>query len=166
MAEQYVSEIRLFPFNFAPKGWASCDGQLLPIAQNQELFSLLGTNYGGDGQTNFALPDLRGAVGLHGGGSPTVGTKGGAAQVALTLAQIPSHTHAVTASSNPASVADPSNAYWAATSQAAYASTSSQSVLAPQAIANMGGGQGHENMGPYLALNYCIALTGIYPSRS
>lgn len=168
MAEPFLSEIRIMSFNFAPKGWAQCNGQLLPIVQNQALFSLLGTNFGGDGRTNFALPDYRGRVPIHVGAGHTLGEKAGQQAVTLTIANLPSHTHTMMASqtqgdkSNPRPFnvptvfgADPGNAYGPAQNLTA---------LNPATVGNVGGSQSHLNMQPYLVLNFCIALQGIFPS--
>jgi microcystin-dependent protein len=164
MAEPFLSEIRLFSFNFAPKGWALCDGQLLPINQNQALFSLLGTTYGGNGTTNFALPNLQGRVPIHQGNSFTLGEAGGESVHTLIVNEMPDHTHGVKASSNPAGTSDPAGAFWAQAALLAYSSKSNVG-MAPQAIANAGGSQPHENMPPYLVINFCIALQGIFPSQ-
>ena len=165
MTEPFLGEIKIFSFNFAPRGWASCDGQLLPINQNQALFSLLGTMYGGDGRTTFGLPDLRGCTPIHFSGGFTQGEAGGEQTHILAASEMPSHTHSVTASSNDASTPNPNNAYWALTASAAY-SSSANSSMAPQAVSSVGASQPHNNMSPYLALNICIALQGIFPSRN
>ncbi len=164
MATPFLGEIKIFTFNFAPRGWALCNGQILPINQNQALFSLLGTTYGGNGQTTFALPNLQGRMPVHVGGGIPLGQSGGAETETLLPAQMPGHSHAVKCSSNAGSATDPSNAYWAVTPGSAYGAAPN-AAMAPQAIAATGGGQPHNNMPPYLALNFCIALQGIFPAR-
>jgi len=171
MAEPYLSEIRIFSFNFAPKGWAFCNGQLLPINQNQALFALLGTSFGGNGQTNFALPNLQGRVPIHTGGSyPNVGNSVGEVAHTLTQAEMPQHAHTVMGTTSPASSPTPGGNLFAAvdpsTFQNAYAPASNLAALAPGTVTNAGGSQPHENMMPYLVLNFCIALQGIFPSRN
>jgi microcystin-dependent protein len=165
MSTPYLSEIRVFSFGFPPKGWALCNGQLLPINQNTALFSLLGTTYGGNGTTNFALPNLQGSVPLHMGNGFNLGQVGGESSVTLNSGQIPSHTHVPVASSNTASATDPSSAFWANSSNPAYAN-STDVQFAPQAIGSAGQNQAHQNMSPYLVLLFCIALQGIFPSRN
>ena len=165
MSEPFLGEIKIFTFDFAPKGWALCNGQLLPIAQNQALFSLLGTMYGGDGRVTFALPNLQGRTPIHLGNNFTQGEAGGEPAHTLAVSEMPGHTHTVTASSNVASTTDPSNAYWALTASAAY-SGSANTAMAPQAVSSVGGSQAHNNISPYLTLNFCIALQGIFPSRN
>lgn len=165
MAEPFVSQINLFSFNFAPRGWAQCAGQLLPINQNQALFSLLGTTYGGNGTTNFALPDLRGRVPVGFGNGVTLGERAGAETVTLTSAQMPTHNHAVSASSAAPAVGSPTGNTWATGGSAAYASTTN-TAMSPLALTNAGGNQPHENRAPSLTLNFCIALQGIFPSRN
>lgn len=175
MADPFVAEIRIFPFNFAPKGWAWCDGQLLPLSQNTALFSLLGTTYGGNGQSNFALPDLQGRAPMHPGQGPglslhDLGESGGAETVTLLESEIPSHSHTLTASGDPGDVNAPSAARSLARSTGgfAYQSNSSSSLvpLAPSAASPAGGGQPHNNMQPYLAFYFCIALQGVFPPRT
>ncbi len=172
MSEPFVGEIRVFGFNFPPIGWSSCAGQLLPISQNTALFSILGTNFGGDGRTNFALPNFQGKVPLHvgtgNGLSPRViGETGGVAQVTLSVAQMPAHTHAVNCNSGSGTSYGPANNVWASNAGGAneYAATAN-AAMAANALSAAGGGQPHNNLQPYLALNFCIALQGIYPSRS
>lgn len=165
MSDPFIGEIQVFPFGFAPRGWAQCNGQLLPINQYQTLFSLLGTMYGGNGQTNFALPDLRGRVPLSVGAGLTQGERGGEEMHTLSVYELPAHTHAAIASSTPPSTPSPSGAAWANMGADAYAA-SANVQMAGNAIAPTGGGQPHENRSPYLTLNFCIALVGIYPSRS
>ncbi|MDM7855481.1 phage tail protein [Cellulomonas alba] len=165
MSEQYLGEIRLMAFNFPPKGWAFCNGAILSIQQNQALFSLLGTTYGGNGQTTFALPDLRGRVPVHASGQFTLGQVGGTEQVTLTQNELPPHTHAAQAVPAQATTADPTNAVWAATAAPHYAA-GAQSVMAASAVAPVGGTQPHPNMPPYLTVSFAISLQGIYPSRN
>jgi microcystin-dependent protein len=164
MAEPFLSELRIFSFVFAPKGWAQCNGQLLPINQNQALFSLLGTTYGGNGQTNFALPDLRGRVPHHEGSGHTLGEKAGSEFVTLTQSQLPAHNHVVNASSAVADAIDPTGSVWGNSGKTNYTNDAPNSVMSPNTIANVGGSQAHENRTPFLVLNICIALQGIFPS--
>jgi microcystin-dependent protein len=163
MAEPFLSEVRMMSFVFAPKGWALCNGQLLPINQNQALFSLLGTTFGGDGRVNFALPDLRGRVPIHVGSGHTLGERGGEAAHTLTIAELPTHTHVAQASSSNASVAVPTGNVMASTSNG-YAPASNLTALLPNTIGSVGGSQAHLNMQPFLTLSFCIALQGIFPS--
>jgi len=164
MAEPFLSEIRIFSFQFAPKGWAMCNGQLLPINQNQALFSLLGTTYGGDGRVNFALPDLRARVPIHVGPSYSLGQRGGENAHTLSVSELPEHTHVVSGSSNNGTTNLPNNAVLANNSSNTYANASNLIALQPQSISNVGGSQAHLNMQPFLILNFCIALQGIFPS--
>ncbi|UUZ92547.1 tail fiber protein [Paenibacillus sp. P25] len=164
MSEAYIGEIRMFSFNFPPKGWALCNGQILPISQNQALFSLLGTTYGGNGTTTFALPDLRGRAPVHVSGNITLGQRAGEETHTLTAGEMPAHTHAVIGSTSPATVANPANQLWAAPTASAYGTTPNASLV-PNALKSAGGGQAHNNMQPYLVMNYCICLSGLYPSR-
>lgn len=166
MADPYLSELRIFSFSFAPKNWALCNGQILPINQNQALFSLLGTTYGGDGRTTFALPNLQGRVPVHVGNGLTLGQPGGEQAHTLTVNEMPAHTHQALASTNGPTVTAPTNNFWASnTGFTPYGSTG-DIAMSPSAISNVGGGQAHENMSPYLTLNICIALIGIFPSRN
>ncbi|MDQ3927758.1 MAG: tail fiber protein [Chloroflexota bacterium] len=167
-----MGEIALFPYNFAPLGWALCNGQLLSISTNTALFSLLGTTYGGNGQTTFALPDLRGRVPMSSGQGPglsnyQLGQTGGSESVTLIQSQMPAHTHSVSAATGAGTSASPDGKVWAASSARdnLYAVTPN-TTMAAQAVGAAGGNQPHDNTQPYLTLNYCIALEGIYPSRS
>jgi|ERR1043166_7022541 microcystin-dependent protein len=165
MPDPFLGEIKLVSFNFPPKGWALCNGQLLAINQNQALFSLLGTTYGGNGQTTFALPDLRGRVPIHMGGGFSQGQVGGEEAHTLSISELPQHTHPAIASSNAADQAQPTNNFWANGNQAAYASTPT-ATMNPTCVSSIGGSQPHTNLSPYLTLNYVIALQGIFPSRN
>src|SRR5262245_55571580 len=159
MAEPFLSEIRIFSFGFAPKGWALCNGQLLPINQNQALFSLLGTTFGGDGRVNFALPNLQGRVPIHVGNGHIVGEQGGVPAVTLSIAQLPTHTHVANASSAAASAAIPINTTVLAQSQfEIYRAPTSLGTMKPATVGNVGGSQAHLNMQPFLVLNFSIAL--------
>jgi microcystin-dependent protein len=166
MAEPFLSEIRLMSFEFAPKGWALCNGQLLPINQNQALFSLLGTTFGGDGRVNFALPDLRGRVPIHVGNGHTLGERGGEQAHTLSIAEIPEHTHFAQAANTNATTAVPSSSLTLANSvnYEAYRSATSLVSLNAATVSNVGGSQAHLNMQPFLTLNFTIALQGIFPS--
>ncbi|MDQ1523715.1 MAG: hypothetical protein QOG00_2281 [Pyrinomonadaceae bacterium] len=168
MSEPFLSEIRIMSFNFAPKGWAQCNGQLLPINQNQPLFSLLGTTYGGDGRVNFALPDLRGRTPIHEGSGHTLGERGGEQAHTLTIAELPMHAHVANATSIPATTNTPGTSLLLAqsTSSQLYGAPSNLTAMAPNAIANVGGSQAHLNMQPFLTLTFCIALQGIFPSQN
>lgn len=168
MAEPFLSEIRLMSFNFAPKGWALCNGQLLPINQNQALFSLLGTTYGGDGRVNFALPDLRGRVPIHAGSGHTLGERAGEAAHTVTISELPTHPHTPSATGNQASTNTPANNLVLAASTASqlYGPPADLVAMAPNSLANVGGSQAHPNMQPYLTVSFCIALQGIFPSRN
>jgi microcystin-dependent protein len=168
VAEPFLGEIRCFSFAFPPKGWALCDGQLLPINQNAALFSLLGTQYGGNGTTTFALPNLEGRSPVHAGGSEgyAVGQQIGVETVGLSLAQVPAHSHPAYASSSAASASSPSGNLWAANGHTAWSEVAPDAQLGPGAIAVAGSSQAHDNRSPFLVLNYCVALQGIFPSRT
>jgi len=167
MSQPYVGEIRIFGFNFVPAGWAYCNGAILPISENDTLFNLIGTTYGGDGQTTFALPDLRGRAGVHQGNGYTLAETSGVEATTLTLNQIPAHTHAVTANSNPANTDNPAGAYPANTAAGGNSySNGANATMNAGMLALAGSGLPHNNLQPYLTLNYCISLFGIFPSQS
>jgi microcystin-dependent protein len=168
MAEPFLSEIRIMSFGFAPKGWAMCNGQLLPINQNQPLFSLLGTTFGGDGRVNFALPDLRARVPIHVGGGHTLGERGGEQAHTLSISELPAHIHTLNATSTGAAQPVPTGAVLAtsAATDPIYGSVAALVAMGPTSITNTGGSQAHMNMQPYLVLTFCIALQGIFPSPS
>jgi microcystin-dependent protein len=173
VSDQFVAEIRVFGFNFAPTGWAQCNGQLLPISQNTALFSLLGTTYGGDGKTTFALPDLQGNAAMQQGQGQglslrDLGEIGGTEAVTLLVSEMPAHTHSLMAAAEPANAQIPSPALCLTRSAGGNAystTTTSLQNMALQAIAPAGGGLPHNNLQPYLTLNYCIALQGVFPQR-
>ena len=166
MAEPFLSEIRIFSFSYAPRGWAMCNGQLLPINQNQPLFSLLGTRYGGNGQTNFALPDLRARVPMH-FNTHTLGERGGEQAHTLTISELPLHIHATMASNNVGNVDDPAgNLLGNSAPNTLFGPTQSLQAFSPGTVTSVGGSQAHNNMMPYLVLNFCIALQGIFPSQN
>jgi microcystin-dependent protein len=165
MAEPFLSEIRIMSFVFAPKGWALCNGQLLPINQNQALFSLLGTTYGGDGRVNFALPDLRGRVPIHMGSGHTLGERGGEQAHTLSISEIPTHTHVLQASNANAGTNTPTGNSLAKTT-AVYTGAANLVSLNAGSVTNVGGSQAHLNMQPFLTLSFCIALQGIFPSQT
>jgi microcystin-dependent protein len=165
-SDAFLSEIKLVSFNFPPKGWALCNGQFLPINQNQALFALLGTTYGGNGQTNFALPNLRGRVPIHFDGGHTLGEAAGSTSVTVNAQQLPTHTHALLASTTDGDTPVPSGTVLAATPAKIYGPAASLTTLNPLNVTNVGGSQPHNNMMPYLTLNFIIALQGIFPSRN
>lgn len=168
MSEPFLGEIRAFGFTFAPRGWAACDGQLLPINQNQSLYSLLGTTYGGDGRTTFALPDLRGRVPIDAGPTHVQGSTGGSETHVLQVDELPAHTHAWTASTTTADSASPAGNLLAAATATnpAWAAPGTPTAMAPETIARTGDSAGHENMQPWLVVQYCIALQGLFPTRN
>jgi len=168
MAEPFLSEIRIMSFIFAPRGWALCDGQLLPINQNQALFSLLGTTYGGDGRVNFALPDLRGRVPIHFGAGHTLGERGGEQAHTLSLSEIPTHIHAVAASTSATGGGSNAAGNYLGGGNNVYAAPNAGTLttLRPDTVGNVGGSQAHLNMQPFTTLNVCIALQGIFPSQN
>jgi len=173
MADPFVAEIRIFPFNFAPKGWAWCDGQLMPLSQNTALFSLLGTTYGGDGKSNFALPDLQGRAPMHPGQGPglslhDLGETGGSETVTLLESEIPSHSHALRASNEQGEENDPANAVLAGSvGNFLYQPAGSPATsFAPEALAPAGGDAPHNNLMPFLTFYFSIALQGVFPPRT
>lgn len=170
MAEPFLAELRIFSFGFAPRGWALCNGQLLPINQNQALFSLLGTTYGGNGQTNFALPNLQSKVPIHFGNSFLLGQQGGENAHTLTIPEMPTHQHSIKASNDPTSGNSTSaaNNYFAPTADNSmlYSTATADSAMIGTTVSNVGGSQSHENRQPFLVLNICIALQGIFPSQN
>ena len=173
MSNPFVAEIRIFPFNFAPKGWAFCDGQLLPISQNTALFSLLGTQYGGDGRTTFALPNLQGSVAMHtdqysGGGLFPIGTQSGEDSLTLLQSEMPQHTHDVQCDTSAlqTKLLSPNNGVPSNTSpNTIYADRAASVSMSPSMVSVAGSSQPHNNLQPYLVLNYCIAMQGVYPPR-
>lgn len=165
MSEPFLSEIRIVSFGFAPKGWALCNGQLLPINQNQALFALLGTTYGGDGQVNFALPNLQGRIPIHFGNGHTLGESSGEENHTLNSNEFPTHIHAVSASSADPNQGLPTGNMWA-NGAGAYSNSMPDSTMNPASIGSSGGSQPHTNMQPYLVVNFIIALQGIFPSRN
>lgn len=170
MSEPFLAEIRAFPFNFAPEGWALCNGQLLPINQNQALYSLLGNTYGGDGVTTFAVPDLRGRAPVHIGNGVTLGQSAGEENHTLTTTEMPAHSHAAVGG-NQQPTQTPGGNTWGTVPSAEggtplYSSQAPNAQMNPAAIQAAGGGQAHPNMQPFLTLNFCIAVQGIYPSRN
>jgi len=174
--DQFVAEIRIFPFNFAPRGWAFCNGQLLPISQNTALFSLLGTTYGGDGRSNFALPNLQGLAPMHPGQGPglslhDLGESGGSTTVTLLQSEMPFHSHSAGCDSGAGSQTSPANGMFAGSSGGRtpppyYSSASPNAAMSGSALGPTGGNQPHNNLQPCLSLNFCIALQGIFPPRS
>ena len=165
MSEPFLSEIKIMSFGFPPKGWALCDGQLLPINQNQALFSLLGTTYGGDGRVNFGLPNLQGRAPMHMGNGHTLGERGGEQAHTLSISEVPTHVHIANASNNAADLATvPNNIL--ASSASLYISPSNLTSLMPSTVGSVGGSQAHLNMQPFLTLSFCIALQGIFPSQT
>jgi microcystin-dependent protein len=165
MSEPFLSEIKIVSFNFPPKGWALCNGQLLPINQNQALFALLGTTYGGNGQTNFALPNLRGRVPISMGSGHTLGEAAGSTSVTINIQQLPTHIHGLQATNNNGAVASPNGAVLGAVNNM-YGPPNNLTTLHPGSVTSVGGSQPHNNMMPYLVLNFIIALQGIFPSRN
>ena len=168
MAEPFLSEIRIMSFVFAPRGWALCNGQLLPINQNQALFSLLGTTFGGDGRVNFALPDMRGRTPIHVGSGHTLGERGGEQAHTLSPAELPTHTHTLQASTTAAAATNPTgNVLAGADIYASPPQSPTNPVsMQPASVTNVGGSQAHLNMQPFLTLSFCIALEGIFPSAN
>lgn len=167
MSTPYIGEIRLFGGNFAPAGWAFCDGSLLPISENDALFVLIGTTYGGDGQSTFALPDLRGRTPVHQAPTYVMGQKGGAESVTLTTQQLPAHTHTALGTGGGNAIS-PGGAYWSTDpggNTAAYSSANPDSAMSAAAVGTTGGSTPHDNMSPFLVVNYIIALFGVFPSQ-
>lgn len=167
MAQPYVGEIRMFAGNFAPAGWMFCEGQLLPISENETLFNLIGTTYGGDGQSTFALPDLRGRLPIHFGGGFVLAETGGAEEITLTVNQIPLHTHPMPGSSGAATTSDPTTNILATAPLATtfpYGTDAPLTALSPKAVGPTGGSQPHSNFQPYLCVDFIISLFGIFPS--
>lgn len=165
MAQPYVGEIRMFAGNFAPAGWMFCEGQLLPISENETLFQLIGTTYGGDGQSTFALPDLRGRIPIHQGNGFILAETGGAEEITLTVQQIPAHSHPMLATATVANDAVPAQNVLAQTGTFdGYQSSPPTAAMAPQAISPVGGSQPHTNFQPYLCIDFIISLFGIFPS--
>jgi len=170
MSEPFLAEVRMVGFNFAPRGWAFCDGQILPINQNQSLYSLLGTTYGGDGRTTFALPDLRGRTPIHvgnsnGGANHLLGQKSGEESVTLSANEMPQHDHVAQASDDNADSGDPTGRVLARSTSPTYHPPANLTALSPLAVSSSGN-QAHDNMMPYLAVNFCIAILGLFPSRN
>jgi len=174
MSEPFLAEVKIVGFNFAPRGWAFCDGQILPINQNQSLYSLLGTNYGGDGRTSFGLPEMRGRTPTHVGSPPSggqafqLGIKSGEETHTLTTAEIPAHRHSYSASSDNATGVDPTGLALSRARERTYGpyNAANKTAMGDMMLAKTGGSQGHQNMQPYITLNYVIALRGLFPSRN
>jgi microcystin-dependent protein len=166
MADPFIGEIRMFGGNFAPAGWAFCEGQLIPISENDALFNLIGTTYGGDGQETFALPNLAGRLPMHQGGTHVLGEAAGVESVTLTTSQIPQHTHALVATTDPGSSANPDGKVVANGQGAQLYIEDVASTVLPSQVSPAGGSQPHDNLQPYLAIRFIISLYGIYPSQS
>jgi|SRR6267154_3644537 len=167
MAQPYVGEIRMFAGNFAPSGWMLCSGQLLPISENETLFQLIGTTYGGDGQSTFALPDLQSRVPIHQGNGFTLAQTGGAEEITLTVNQIPAHSHPMVASTSPGTLNAPNgNVTSASPTVTLYIEDVTDFNLSPSAVGSVGGSQPHTNIQPYLTINFIISLFGIFPSQT
>lgn len=170
MAEPFLSEIRIMSFGFPPKGWALCNGQLLPINQNQALFSLLGTTYGGDGRVNFGLPDLQGRVPIHMGSGHTLGERGGEQAHTLSISEIPTHVHVLNGTSATANLTSPASAGSALLAKTnpppLYGAPTNLVAMSADSASPVGGSQAHLNMEPFLTLSFCIALQGIFPSQT
>jgi microcystin-dependent protein len=164
MAQPYVGEIRMFAGNFAPAGWMFCAGQLLPISENETLFQLIGTTYGGDGESTFALPDLRGRLPLHQGNGFILAETGGAEEITLTVSQIPAHSHPMLATANTATQPNPQNSVFARSTADVYTNQLTAVNMSPLMVSPVGGSQPHTNFQPYLCINFIISLFGIFPS--
>ena len=164
MAQPYIGEIRMFAGNFAPVGWMFCDGALLPISEYETLFNLIGTTYGGDGQSTVALPDLRGRIPIHQGNGTILAETGGAEEITLTVNQVPAHSHPLLASGGGAADNRPANAVLASPSSDVYVNSAPFANMAAQSISSVGGSQPHNNLQPYLCVSYIISLFGIFPS--
>ncbi|MBB4002547.1 phage tail protein [Aurantimonas endophytica] len=164
MAQPYVGEIRMFAGTFAPLGWEFCDGQLLPISENETLFQLIGTTYGGDGQETFGLPDMRGRLPVHQGGGMILAEAGGVEEVTLTRDELPNHSHTMSASGDPGSARGPSGGYLGRAPAEAYAARFTPQALAPASVSPIGGNQPHSNIQPFLCVSFIISLFGIFPS--
>jgi len=166
MAEPFLGELKIISWNFPPKGWAFCNGQLLPINQNQALFAILGTTYGGDGRQTFGLPNLQGRTPMHVGNGLVLGEIGGETAHTLIISEMSAHNHAANASSSTSNSAAPGSNFWGNSGLASYSTAAPNAAMSPSAIANVGGGQPHQNMQPYLVLNVIIALQGIFPTQN
>ena len=169
MSNPFIGEIRMFGGNFAPAGWAFCQGQLMPISENDALFNLIGTTYGGDGQTTFALPDLQSRVPVHVGPAFALGQTGGEEAVTLTTSQIPAHSHVPLCNQNAGSTASAAGGLWAANATVAnptYATAAPNAAMDPAAIGSAGGSQPHDNMIPFLVINFILSLFGVFPSQT
>ncbi|HYL76332.1 MAG TPA: tail fiber protein [Bryobacteraceae bacterium] len=166
MSSPFIGEIRMFGGNFAPQGWAFCNGALMAIDQNTALFQLIGTTYGGDGQTTFALPDLQSRIPLHVGPGFALGQSGGAETVTLTTSQMPAHSHVPLGNSSVGTQSSPANGVWAQSSLGEFSSAAPSSAMAPTAMGSSGGSQPHDNMMPFLAVNFILSLFGVFPSQS
>lgn len=166
MSEPFLSEIKIFSFNFPPKGWAFCNGQLLPINQNQALFALLGTTYGGNGQTNFALPNLRGRVPIHEGNGHTLGEAAGSTSVTVNIQQLPTHQHMLMSTDTSFNQLTSPTGNFLGPVNNLYSAPQQLVTISPQSVSSVGGSQPHNNMMPSLVLNFCIALQGIFPSQN
>ena len=166
MSEPFLAEVRMVGFNFAPRGWAFCDGQILPINQNQSLFSLLGTTYGGDGRTSFALPELRGRTPIHVGNGHALGQRAGEDRHTVSVSEMPQHTHGPRGTNDPAGQPNPEGTVPATAPDNAYGARSDTIAMNAGMLANAGNDQAHENMMPFLAINFVIALQGLFPSRN
>lgn len=166
MGTPFLAEIRIMGFNFPPKGWAFCNGQFMPINQNQALFSLLGTTYGGNGQTTFALPNLQGRVPIHTGNGHTLGEVGGQEAHTVTIQEMPAHMHFLNATNSPGTASIPGGSILAGAPSNVYGAFQNIVPMGTEAVSSVGGSQPHENRQPYIVLNFCIALQGVFPSRN